>query len=361
MIVGILELNSKTKYGMSSRNVPSYLFRPLDTKLGLCIVGCSRKDTTSNVLAVITVDHWEQQKLTKGCLVEVLGVCGDKEAEEKALLYQYAIRPWKKWNKEDLIFPKVSGHRLVKGYSFNVDPEGCVDIDDAVLLDGDHVYIVIADVAQWVSYNKELFKKAEMIGQTLYKNGKVVAPLLPFEEECSLLPGKLRYGVALKFKWNGEISDISFENISFINSESFTYESIYKSEHSALLKNMASHLAGREVTDSHEWIEQLMIFYNCEAAKVLVERKTGLLRTQAEPDIEKLEQYKVLGVDSEFLANKSAIYSPAATQAKHWGLQKDYYCHSTSPIRRFADIVNQMILRGDTEFDCNVDLLNSRS
>ena len=361
MIVGILELNSKTKYGMSSRNVPSYLFRPLDTKLELCIVGCSRKDTTSNVLAVITVDHWEQQKLTKGCLVEVLGVCGDKEAEEKALLYQYAVRPWKKWNKENLIFPNVSGHKFVKGYSFNVDPEGCVDIDDAVLLDGEHVYIVIADVAQWVSYNKELFKKAEMIGQTLYKNGKVVAPLLPFEEECSLLPGKLRYGVALKFKWDGKITDISFENISFINSESFTYESIYKSEHSALLKDLASHLAGREITDSHEWIEQLMIFYNCEAAKVLVERKTGLLRTQAEPDIEKLEQYKVLGVDSEFLANKSAIYSPAVTQAKHWGLQKDYYCHATSPIRRFADIVNQLVLKGDMEFNYNVDLLNSRS
>ena len=105
MIPGILELNSKTKYGMSSRNVPSYLFRPLDTSLGLCIVGCSRKDTTSNVLALINVEHWSED-LTKGNLTEIVGKCGDMKAEELALLYQYSVRPWKKF-KEPLIAPSL--------------------------------------------------------------------------------------------------------------------------------------------------------------------------------------------------------------------------------------------------------------
>jgi len=360
-VVGVLELNSKYKYGMSSRNVPSYMFRPLDKTLGPCIVGCSRQKTTSNVLAVITVNHWETNKFTVGHLQDIFGECGDFEAEKKALLYHYSVRPWKKW-KQELIYPNKSEHVFVEGYAFNVDPEGCRDIDDCVLIGHDgYMYIVIADVAYWVHDNLELFKIASTVGQTLYNDGKVVAPLLPFEEECSLLPGKLRRGLALKFKWDGKISDISFKKISFINFESFTYDTIYKSEHSALLKNISSYLAETLVEDSHEWIEQLMLFYNCEAAKVLVERNRGLLRSQAEPDIEKLEQYKVLGVDVQFLANKSAIYVPAQTKASHWGLHKEYYCHATSPIRRFADIVNQLALRGDKDVEFSIDLLNHRS
>jgi len=360
-VVGVLELNSKYKYGMSSRNVPSYLFRPLDKTLGLCIVGCSKQKTTSNVLAVITVNHWETSKLTVGHLQEIFGECGDFEAERKALLCHYSVRPWKKW-KQELIYPNKSEHVFVEGYAFNVDPEGCRDIDDCVLIGHDgYIYIVIADVAYWVHDNLELFKIASVVGQTLYNDGKVVAPLLPFEEECSLLPGKLRRGLALKFKWDGKISDVSFKKISFINVESFTYDTIYKSDHSVLLRNISSYLAETLVEDSHEWVEQLMLFYNCEAAKVLVERNRGLLRSQAEPDIEKLEQYKVLGVDVQFLANKSAIYVHSGSKANHWGLQKEYYCHATSPIRRFADIVNQLALRGDKEIEFSIDLLNYRS
>jgi hypothetical protein len=104
-----------------------------------------------------------------------------------------------------------------------------------------------------------------------------------------------------------------------------------------------------------------MIFYNCEAAKVLVQKQSGILRSQLQPDMEKLELYKSLGVDVEFLANKTALYTHSSANAKHWGLQKEYYCHATSPIRRFADIVNQMVLCNKIPFDCSIDILNNRS
>jgi len=362
MIVGILELSSKIKYGMTSRNVPIYLFRPLDTKIGLCIVGCSHKDTTSNVLAMITVEQWDTPKLTRGNLNKIIGNCGDLVAEQAALLAHHSLNVWAKFKKETLIHPTVT-YPFVKGYAFNIDPPGCQDIDDVFMIGEDgYYYIIIADVASWVSLNPTIFAKASIVGQTLYTNGKVSAPLLPFEEECSLLPNHIRQGVALKFKWDDtKIYDTSFEKISFKNNAAFTYENAYTTGCSKLLIDLTRYLSGIDIYNPHNWIEQLMIFYNCEAAKVLVEKQAGILRSQLQPDIEKLESYKSLGVDLEFLANKSAVYVPPSTDAKHWGLQKNYYCHATSPIRRFADIINQMVLCDKIPFEHSIDILNSRS
>lgn len=357
MIPGILQLNSKTKYGMSSRKIPSYLFKPLNTSLPDCIVGSSAKDVTSNVLAIITVEHWETEKLTRGNLIRIIGKCGDLAAEEEAILYQYA-EPRRKKDDVTIIAPSFDSHRLVVGRTFNVDPPGCIDIDDAITVGEDgFIYIVIADVGCWMKENPELFAKAANIGQTFYNDGKIVRPLLPIQEECSLIVGKKRRGIALKFKWNGrEMSDISFEKVIVINTQSFTYENIYSSKYGSLLKELASYLAGDDIADSHEWIARLMIFYNCEVAKILISKQNGLLRSQHAPDIEKLDQYAALGVDLKFLANKSAFYCSASHQSLHWGLNKEY-CHASSPIRRFADIVNQMVLMYDP-VDIDIDKLN---
>lgn len=360
MIPGILQLNSKTRYGMSSRKIPSYLFKPLNTNLSDCIVGSSARDLTSNVLAIITVEHWETEKLTRGNLIRIIGKCGDIAAEEEAILYQYA-EPRRKKDDITIVPPSFDDHRLVIGRTFNVDPDGCIDIDDAITVGEDgFIYIVIADVGCWMKENPKLFAKAGNIGQTFYKDGKIVLPLLPIQEECSLIVGKKRRGIALKFKWNGrDISDISFEKVIVINNQSFTYENIYSSKYGSLLKELASYLADEDITDSHEWIAKLMIFYNCEVAKVLITKQNGILRSQHPPDIEKLNQYAALGVDLKILANKSAFYCSATEHSVHWGLNKEY-CHASSPIRRFADIVNQMVLMYD-HVDIDIAKLNTLS
>jgi len=362
MIPGILRLNSKVKYGMTSRNVPIYLFNPLDRKYSACIVGCSQKDVTSNVLALVNVEQWETAKLTRANLIKVIGKCGDPEAEEDALFYQYSAPSWKNFDRTKIVEPKFDHYETIHGYTFNIDPAGCVDVDDVITIGTDgYIYITIADVSSWMHSNPEMFMQASRIGQTLYKRGKVVAPMLPIQYECSLLPGLVRYGLALKFKWiNNEISDISFQKVQLINNKSFTYDTAYKCEYADLLKQISSKIAGYTVTDSHEWIEYLMLFYNTEAAKVLVEHGSGILRSQDEPDINRIREYSRLGADVEFLANKSAYYVHASSGQKHWGLGKDYYCHATSPIRRFADVVNQMVLSGYSLYSYDIAMLNER-
>lgn len=362
MISGILRLNSKVKYGMTSRNVPIYLFSPLDKQYSSCIVGCSLRDTTSNVLALVNVEQWESAKLSRGTLVRVLGKCGDKSAEEDAIFYQYAEPTWKNFDMSTLNEPQFEHYKTIHGYTFNVDPTGCIDVDDTITIGDDgYIYITIADVSSWLHENPELFKKASRIGQTIYKNGRVVAPMLPIQYQCSLLPGLTRYGLALKFKWeNSEISEVSFEKVQIVNNESFTYDSIYGTTHAKLLKDISSKIAGYTVTDSHEWVEQFMLFYNCEAAKKLVEIQGGLLRSQDGPEVEKFREFSKLGANVEFLANKSAYYVHASTSQKHWGLGKDYYCHATSPIRRFADVINQTVLLGYSIGPYDIAMLNER-
>lgn len=356
MIPGILRLNSKIKYGLTSRNVPLYLFNPLDTSLKPCIVGSSSNEKT-NVLALIKVEKWEPEKLTRGNLVRIIGKCGDIEAEEEALLIQYSSNIWKNFRKESLNIPLYETHENIQGFTFNVDPLGCTDIDDAITIGDDgYIYIVIADVSSWMKWNHNLFEGAAKIGQTLYKNGKVIAPLLPIEEECSLSTGKLSRGIALKFRFDEKITDISFQKVLVTNNKTFTYESIYQSPHKDFLKKLASHIAGYSVEDSHEWIEQIMKFYNLRVAKELIKKKAGLLRIQPEPSIEKLREYKEF-VELNFLANKSAVYSSATNPQKHWSLQ-EYYCHATSPIRRFADIVNQMVLVNEVVPEIDIEYLN---
>jgi exoribonuclease II len=156
------------------------------------------------------------------------------------------------------------------------------------------------------------------------------------------------------------MEDIQFIKTRITNNISYTYDSVYKSEYSGTLEQIVKVL-GCESSDSHDWVAQLMIFYNTEAAKILKQMGQGILRVHSAPDVGKLETYKSLGVDGQFLAFKSAKYVSTSSEEKHWGLNTDVYCHATSPIRRFADVINQYVLKGETPPDVDLDMLNERS
>lgn len=360
MIPGILELTSRTKYGMTSRNVSLYLFRPLNQLLSPCIVGCSKR-STSNVLALVDVPNWDTTKLPRGHLNRILGNCGDFEAEEEALRYQYRRKSWDKNVIVSIPNPQLGRH-LIIGTSFNIDPPGCSDIDDVFTIGDDgYFYITIADVSEWMKENPDSLRKAQELSQTHYSiDGQIIQSMVPFEKECSLIPGVQRMGVSLRFQiQNSTIVNIEFLKTLITNNITYTYESVYQSEHASTLKDVVSTL-GCKGSDSHDWVAQLMIFYNTEAAKILKQKGQGILRTHSAPDVEKLETFKSFGVDVHFLAFKSAKYVTTSSDESHWGLNTDVYCHATSPIRRFADVVNQYVLKNETPPDVDIDLLNQR-
>jgi hypothetical protein len=99
-------------------------------------------------------------------------------------------------------------------------------------------------------------------------------------------------------------------------------------------------------SDPHDWIATLMKHYNKAAGALLKGVGVGLLRRHSAPDQERLTKYAKWSEALSHLAYASAEYCPASEpDTVHWGLGAEAYCHATSPIRRYADLANQRILK----------------
>jgi exoribonuclease R len=354
-LVGILEVASKTRYGFTKRNAPIYLFIPWNESYPPFYVGSTHADTSKNVIAVVDFEDWDAgQNLPRGSCRQILGYCGDLATEELGLLIHACPSPWKSKGLPAVLERGRPAPNRVKGTTFHIDPPGCRDVDDAISMwkVSDtcwEVHIHIADVASIIAANGWLQLKALALGQSLYKDGAVIAGMLPLvaEEACSLLPFEPRSTLTLAFRWSSEdgIGQPWWLHEEVQIAESYTYESIYGSAHAPTLEAIASSLKGSHTADSHEWIEEFMLFYNRQAAAVLREAGVGILRRHGPPDMARLAELERLGEVPTYLAFQAGEYCSALeTDVKHWGLGAGLYCHATSPIRRWADCINQTYL-----------------
>ncbi len=142
-------------------------------------------------------------------------------------------------------------------------------------------------------------------------------------------------------------------------------------------RNRPLDIQPREHNTAHQMIEEFMLAANEATAEFLVHKDFPcLFRIHPEPDEEKIEQlftllsqtgleslpktyaakdlqrvlYKVAGSKQEFLVNRlllrtqmQAAYS--SDNQGHFGLASEYYCHFTSPIRRYADCLVHRLLK----------------
>jgi exoribonuclease R len=351
MIAGILHLNSKTKYGLTSRNVPMYLFQPLNRQQSMYVVGCSQKDTHTNLLVLITPSDIPQipaPRIPRGNLVQIIGPCGDWKAEREAVHWTY--QPHRQPKLHYLEEPSFENRIDLRGYrTFNIDPPGCKDVDDCITLYNDSCIITIADVGAWIVQNPSLLSFMNN-GQTLYDNGKAVRPMFPVEvseDKFSLLPNQDRLGVSVLLKLN---SPPEWRRSIVRVTESYTYD-----EAPPEVKYWAELAAGHFLPDdSHTWIEALMVYYNTYMATQIPE---GIIRCHEEPDRERLERYTAICPEAARLAETAAVYRPMREAKPHWGLKAELYTHMTSPIRRWIDAYNQMTTLGEI-LPLHVDTFN---
>ena len=148
----------------------------------------------------------------------------------------------------------------------------------------------------------------------------------------------LTLGVTIK---DGNVRDIRWFQQEIEVKESSTYDTILLSKHYVLLREVTSCMAGKDVVDPHDWVAELMLFYNKEAAKILHASGVGILRRHSAPDMKYLKTLEELGKVPTYLAYSSGEYCLTTDDTAHWGLGTNVYCHATSPIRRWVDCINQ--------------------
>jgi hypothetical protein len=374
-LAGILDLKSKTIHGLTSKHVPLYLFYPLDSSYPPFRVGCSTKDRTHNILITAAFEDWPQnQQFPRAHLVKTLGPVADLAAETAAA-HAAASPYWRKSGTTASLTATVCPIRKTLDptayYTINIDPAGCKDIDDVLsfrlfdpITDTWELIIGISDVDAYMASAPETTKTAAALNsQTLYTPaGEAIKPMFPpqFSEDLfTLSAGTPKPVVGLRVLWNNKDASLTvceFGLYTVTNTETFTYESVVQAAQTTnpittrlplhILPPLTAYLGGNP-HDTHEWVAELMKLYNKEAAKVLLEHGIGVLRAHTGADQVALAATSLLPAAAQRLAFSAASYMSPAPDATHAsvGSAPVHYCHATSPIRRYADLLNQAALK----------------
>jgi exoribonuclease R len=368
-IAGTLELNSKVRYGLTSRGVPLFRFVPYDARLKPLAVGCSQRNLFYNVHAIVEPSAPSAPTgLQKGTLVKNLGKPTPEtfaEILKQAYVYDN-LKPSAEPASEPLTGPSRERRHHLRGTTFHIDPPGCRDVDDSFTIheqyDGCVEFSInIADVATAINGSTLSTEACQRATSFYTPNGEVVQPMFPSwvsEEHCSLLPGSPKLTVSLCFTLTPDtkITDLRWELTTTTTTLSYTYEQADRSTqvpHIKALARVAEACGAPPACSSHDWVAFLMIFYNKEAAKLLAKNKVGILRRHAPGKHETIS--KILanaGVPEHILFQSAEYCLPTDENTFHFGLAAEAYAYATSPIRRYADFVNQQtliaILKGGT-------------
>ncbi len=289
--------------------------------------------------------------------------------------------------------------------TFNIDPIKSNDFDDAISIDLDKnkIYVHIVDINQ-INVNSPIEKKAAKLGYTLYlseENHNMFNNFLS-EDKLSLIKDKVRGVITLELDIDpgGE----PFENApKVLNYEiykslikikdRFDYESVEKEEvlntradikflydltikiykrpislpHPNFIINEEGKIEKIEIeynnSISHKMVEMLMILCNKLVTQHLNAYKKIPERYHAKTEnfnFDNLENMSIESQLNEIIKLKTAIYDTKNTS--HFALNLDNYCHFTSPIRRYFDVIIHRMLDGYEykNLDKLIDYLNER-
>lgn len=285
-----------------------------------------------------------------------------------------------------------------------IDPEGSKDLDDALSIKNNILYIHIADVLSYFVDNIDVltdivFPRANTIycrNSNIPMIGRNLA-----DDKISLIPGSIKRAITLEFDINSlKLLDVYPSAIS--NDCKLTYQNVDSILNGKLHKNedVNNLISGLKLvydklktktkihinisSVSHQIIEEIMILANESIAKRLNKtvyrfhnqpyiNKAGYLQRfigcqtgkfikldidDISQSLDTVPQRKTVNYLVKHMMSK-AIYTQ--DNKSHWALNLTHYSHFTSPIRRAADIMVHMDLlleNSSIDYSKYIDKLN---
>jgi exoribonuclease R len=349
-ILGIVDFRNRTLMGLTNRGVSLYLFHPFDRGYPPFIVGSKEKPAT-NLICSVDFVSWDDT-WPRGGIQSRLGPVGDPEVELTAVRLQPMVsRPV----PEIPLSATIAAHTEIPwDVVLHIDPPGCEDVDDILAYrstgDSTEYAIGIADVAAWIPEGSPLDEHAKAIAQTVYEQGQVHLPMVPnaiSTDRASLRrDGRSRPVIALVITVQpGSQPKYRWEQLLVTVTHSYTYESVLLDAPVCdRIKALLYALDSVSRDDPHEWIERLMVEYNCRVAGVLRRAGVGILRSHkgtSSSDYEALAAKTGIAELAHFGKSAGVYCHSTDADVAHAGLGLAEYCHASSPIRRYVDLVNQ--------------------
>jgi exoribonuclease-2 len=272
--------------------------------------------------------------------------------------------------------PAESRRDLTALPAYAIDDEDNEDPDDAISLDGERIWVHVADVAALVTPDSEMDRDARSRGANLYLPERVI-PMLPQAVTdrlgLGLAPESPALSIGFRLSEQDEVGDIDLcltrvrvQRISYQQADqcldqapfaellrlSRRYRqrrraagaaSIQLPEVKIRVKDQAVHIHPLPALESREMVTDLMLMAGEAVARYCLEREIPLpYASQAPPDVP--------GEPRDMAAMYAYRRQFKPTQVKtqpepHAGLGLAVYSRSTSPLRRYSDLLTHQQLR----------------
>jgi len=270
--------------------------------------------------------------------------------------------------------PEVDRTDLTHLHSYAIDNVGSTDADDAISIDGDKIWVHIADVSAIVVPGSDLDAYAQERASNLYLPEQILHMLpISITELCALgiseTSNALSVGFVLEEINNIEVirSLIKVTNISYDEADDFLDKNKhlsklkavveahkqYRDAHNAISLDLPNvdvrfrddlvTITAQKSSQSRELIAEMMIMAGRAIAKFSVENDIVMpYAIQDEGDFPKetLDNKGSLTLSASFKATKCFKRSATSTKPlQHYGLGLEAYLRVTSPLRRYLDLL----------------------
>jgi len=383
-IFGIIDYTNKTQYGKKDNKFIT-LFRPLSFSTEHPLLIKTNSSLHHNVYAFAEEESGAD-------MLKCVSVCGNVGVEQLDILspfYSMDTVP-KHWKTPIPTIINTSSIDMTSKAVFSIDGDSTLDVDDAVhyeYADGFHwVGVHIADVSS-VLYSMDETTRRIFLEQmakntsSIYPEGVNKIDMISRdvgENQCSLVEGATRNVVSIVFQFDESYGLVGSKliNAQIINRRKMTYKSVDRIFTNKRLedlpenrdlymvrlimdKQMTHTTSCQEYGDipdeciSRAMVAKMMILYNTHIAKYLYEANPlSIMRIHYRREDDETKEDS-LSPDILPIVQRMKSYKGyyrvagdcAPAEVVHSSLGLTYYTHSTSPIRRFVDLWNQICLK----------------